>query len=322
MKLGILTDALAKRSLREVVDFAAGLHLDGIELTTGNWSQAPHVQLDELLSDTRARTNLLHLLNEGGLELLALNANGNPLHPDEGAAHDDVVRKTMRLASDLGVRTVVVMSGLPAGVPGDSTPNWITSSWPPEAVAMHEYQWNTVAIPYWESLAEEAGRLGVQLAVEMHGRQLVYNVSSYQQLKKAVDSPAIGANLDPSHLMWQGCDIPSVIQELGKEIIHVHAKDVRIERRRSDVNGVLDPLPPSAASQRAWNYVTLGNGHAGGAEFWRDFVYTLRTVGYEGPLSIEHEDVLVSGEEGVKRSVEILSSTLFQQAPDWVPADV
>lgn len=322
MKLGILTDALAKRSLREVVDFATGLNLDGIELTTGNWSQAPHVQLDDLLSDQRARTDLLHLLDEGGLELLALNANGNPLHPVEGAAHDDVVRNTMRLASELGVRTVVVMSGLPAGTPGDSAPNWITSSWPPEAVAMHEYQWKSVAIPYWESLAEEAGRLGVQLAVEMHGRQLVYNVSSYQQLKKAVDSPAIGANLDPSHLMWQGCDIPSVIQELGKEIIHVHAKDVRIERRRSDVNGVLDPLPPAAASRRAWNYVTLGNGHVGGAEFWRDFVYTLRTVGYEGPLSIEHEDVLVSGEEGATRAVEILSSTLFQEAPDWVPADV
>nr|WP_108870813.1 TIM barrel protein [Tessaracoccus timonensis] len=117
-------------------------------------------------------------------------------------------------------------------------------------------------------------------------------------------------------------DTIRVLDELGKEIIHVHAKDVRIERRRSDVNGVLDPLPPAATSQRAWNYVTLGNGHAGGAEFWRDFVYTLRTVGYEGPLSIEHEDVLVSGEEGVERSVEILRSTLFQQAPDWVPADV
>lgn len=322
MQLGIHTDALANYPLRKVMEIAAELGVDGIELATGNWSQSPHLKLDELLTDAHARTALQRLLDEHGLALLALNANGNQLHPVEGRAHDTVVRQTMRLASELGVGTVVMMSGLPAGAPGDRMPNWITSSWPPEAVTMLEYQWNDVALPYWESLAQEATRLGVKLAVEMHGRQLVYNVRSYQRLKQAVDSPAIGANLDPSHLMWQGCDIPSVIQELGKDIIHVHAKDVRIERRRSDVHGLLDPLPPAAANQRTWNYVALGNGHVGGGEFWRDVVYTLRTVGYEGPLSIEHEDVLVSGEEGIRRATEILRSTLFREPPDWVPADV
>lgn len=322
MQLGFLTDGVPLKTLPEVLTMAAELGLDGVELTCGNWSKAPHLDLETMAGSSSARQELQRMLDDHGLTLLALNASGNQLHPLEGAAHDAVVRQTMRLASELGVETVVLMSGLPAGAPGDTMPNWITSSWPPEAETMLEYQWQEVAIPYWRGLSSEAERLGVKLAVEMHGRQLVHNVASFRRLLGAIGSPALGANLDPSHLMWQGADILSVIEELGPDIAHVHAKDVRIERRRAAVDGVLDPQSPAQAATRTWNYVTLGNGHVGGKEFWREFVYALHAVGYCGPLSIEHEDVLVGGEEGIRRAVGILQPLLFHDAPDWAPAEV
>lgn len=212
------------------------------------------------------------------------------------------------------------MSGLP-GAKGDSSPNWITSSWPPETVEILRYQWEAVALPYWEQLANFARAHDVAFAVEMHGRQLVYNPASFRRLRDAIGPDVIGTNLDPSHLIWQGCDILAVIEDLGASIRHVHAKDVRVERRR-EVDGFLDPLEPAAVGQRTWNYVTLGQGHPGGSVFWRDVVYALRRVGYTGPLSIEHEDVIVSGEEGIRRAVGILRPAIFRQAADWTPADV
>ena len=255
------------------------------------------------------------------LSLSALNANGNQLHPVEGAQHDKVVRDAIDVASELGVPTVVLMSGLP-GARGEKTPNWITTSWPPETREVLSYQWDDVAIPYWEGLAKHARARGAKLAVEMHGRQLVFNVATMKRLQAAVGDDVVGANLDPSHLMWMGADIVDVIRALGPAIIHVHAKDVRIDRHNTGVNGLLDTLPPNAARERSWNYVTLGHGHPGGATFWSEFVYSLRGVGYDGPLNIEHEDVLVGSEEGIRRSVAVLSSAILRDAPDWSPARI
>ncbi|MDQ4491966.1 sugar phosphate isomerase/epimerase [Sinomonas sp. ASV486] len=321
MELGLITDSLGGRPLEDVLDVAAELGLDGVELATGNWSEAPHADLPQLVASAAARTRLADAVASRGLTLSALNANGNQLHPVTGAEHDKVVRDTITVAGEMGVPTVVLMSGLP-GARGERTPNWITTSWPPETLEVLEYQWNEVAIPYWTDLAEYARTRGVRLAVEMHGRQLVFNVATMLRLRDAVGEDVVGANLDPSHLMWMGADILAVVQALGSAIFHVHAKDARVERRNADVNGILDTLPPSRAAARSWNYVTLGLGHPGGTGFWGDCVYALRSVGYDGPLNIEHEDVLVSSGEGVRRAAELLQSVLIRDAPDWAPARI
>jgi sugar phosphate isomerase/epimerase len=221
----------------------------------------------------------------------------------------------------MGVPTVVLMSGLP-GARGEKSPNWITTSWPPETLEILEYQWTAVAAPYWVDLADFARRLNVRLAVEMHGRQLVFNVATMKRLQSIVGDDVVGANLDPSHLMWMGADILSVIRALGSSIFHVHTKDARIERPNAAVNGILDTLPPARTADRSWNYVTLGLGHPGGAAFWADFVYTLQSVGYKGALNIEHEDVIVNSAEGVRRSAELLRSVVLRDTPDWAPARI
>jgi sugar phosphate isomerase/epimerase len=321
MQLGLITDSVGSLPLEDALDLAAGLELDTVEIATGNWSESPHADLSELVQNASARKRLSEAVTSRGLTLSALNANGNQLHPVAGRQHDRVVRETITVAGELGVPTVVLTSGLP-GAPGDRTPNWITTSWPPETQEILHYQWNEVAIPYWQNLADFARRRNVRLAVEMIGHQLVFNVATMLRLREAVGGDIVGANLDPSHLMWMGADILEVIRALGPSIYHVHAKDARINRPNCGVNGVLDTIPPAGARDRSWNYVTLGLGHPGGTGFWADFIYALRAAGYDGPLNIEHEDVLVGSREGVVRSAQLLRSVILRDRPDWAPARV
>jgi sugar phosphate isomerase/epimerase len=321
VQLGIITDSLGNQPLETVLDTAAELGLDTVEIATGNWSESPHANLSDLVNNRAARITLSEAVTSRGLSLSALNANGNQLHPVSGPAHDQVVRDSITVASEMGIPTVVLMSGLP-GAEGEKTPNWISTSWPPETLEILDYQWNTVAAPYWEDLAAFARNRGVRLAIEMHARQLVFNPSTLVRLQGITGDDVVGANLDPSHLMWMGADILDVIRALGPNIFHVHIKDARIERSNVGINGIMDTLPPTSAAQRSWNYVTLGLGHPGGATFWADFVYALRGVGYDGPLNIEHEDILVGSTEGVRRSAELLKSVVLRDAPDWAPARI
>jgi sugar phosphate isomerase/epimerase len=322
MKLGLITDSVSHLSFESALDLAKEHGLSSVEIATGNWSEAPHADLPTLVSSADARAEFADKISSRGLILSALCANGNQLHPVEGPQHDEVVRKTIELASDLGVPTVVMMSGLPGGARGDSTPNWITTSWPPETLKVLDYQWNEVAIPYWRELAALARDKGVRLAIEACGSQLVYSVSTMLRLIDAVGDDVVGANLDPSHLMWMGADIPTVIRALGSAIYHVHAKDIRVDRPNAHRDGLLDTLPIERAGDRAWNYVTLGLGHPGGVTFWSDFVYTLRSVGYDGTLNIEHEDTLVNSVEGVGRAANLLKQIVLVESPDWKPANI
>lgn len=217
--------------------------------------------------------------------------------------------------------TVVLMSGLP-GAHGDSSPNWVTTSWPPENLEILDYQWNQIAIPYWKELAAFARDKGVKLAVEACGGQLVHSTLTMLRLIEATGGDVVGANLDPSHLMWIGADIPTVIRTLGGAIFHVHAKDIRINDWIPARDGLLDTVPITEPGSSAWNYVTLGLGHPDGANFWADFVYNLRAVGYDGTLNIEHEDALVNSVEGVGRATALLKQVALVDPPDWTPAQV
>jgi sugar phosphate isomerase/epimerase len=321
MKIGLITDSVNHLPFERALDLALELGLSSVEVATGNWSEAPHADLQALVSSEHARAEFIEQITSRGLTLSALNANGNQLHPISGKEHDQVVHDTVELASALGVPTVVLMSGLP-GAKGDSVPNWITTSWPPENVDVLDYQWNEIAIPYWKELAAFARDKGVKLAVEACGGQLVHNTSTMQRLIDATGADVVGANLDPSHLMWMGADIPTVIRSLGGAIFHVHAKDIRINDWVAGRDGIIDTVPITEPRSRAWNYVTLGLGHPDGAAFWADFVYNLRSVGYDGTLNIEHEDALVNSVEGVGRAADLLKQVVLVEAADWTPADV
>jgi sugar phosphate isomerase/epimerase len=301
LDIGLNTDSIGTLAFDQVLDAAAEMGVACVEFPTGAWSAAPHVDLDLLLESESARRELLARVGDRGLRISALTCNGNQLDPVGGPEHDVVTRKTIELAPLLGVDRVVLMSGLPGG-PGDRYANWVVVAWPPEARAVLEHQWE-VAIRYWRDLVAHAETHGaVRLCIEMHGQQLVYNVPTLLRLREAA-GPLVGANYDPSHLMWMGADPIAAIDGLGDAIFHVHAKDTRIEDKVA-LTSRLETVPNAEAHARAWNYVTLGRGHDDA--FWRDFCAALRRVGYDDVLSIEHEDVTMAPLDGVRESVELL----------------
>ena len=307
MKIGMITDSLGDMDVDELVKTAAGLGIERLEFAGGNWSRAPHLDLDRMLESAPARREFLARLKDHGIALSALNCSGNPVHPGEhGRRHREVTEKTVTLASLLGVERVVMMSGCPGG-PGDANANWVTTSWPAEMQTILKYQWEEVLIPYWRGLVAYANGLGIRkLCLELHGHQNVYSVETFQRLRDAVGD-TVGVNFDPSHLMWMGADPLKAIPALDA-IYHVHAKDTRIDPGIAGLNGRIEFKTNDRASERAWNYVTLGLGHD--EAWWRKFCAALRAVGYDDVLSIEHEDVTMTPLEGVRKSVELLKRVI------------
>ena len=222
----------------------------------------------------------------------------------------DVTKKTFELAQQLGVKKIVMMSGLPAGCAGDKTPVWITTSWPPETQDILDYQWNQVAIPAWKNIVKMAEDCGIEkIALENHGMQLVYNPETLLRLREAV-GPMIGMNLDPSHLFWMGGDPIEAARVLGEHgaIYHIHGKDSRPERRYWQPNGMLDTKPIDAFARRAWNYVAVGAGHD--AKWWKEFFSVVRMSGYNDEISLEMEDLTLSMLDGHLASLHVLREAL------------
>lgn len=310
MRLCFNTDGLSAMPFEEMLDTCASLGFESVEIACGNWSKAPHLQLDELLKSADARKKFMHAIESRGLALEALNCSGNQLAPnDEGKEHQAIVEKTFRLAEQLGVKNIVMMSGCPGGSAADSTPNWIVTSWPPITTKILEWQWNDVLIPYWAKTVALAKSHGIEkIALENHGCQMVYNPETFIRLRDAV-GPVVGMNFDPSHLLWMGGDPIFAVRKLGGDrIYHVHAKDVRIERLYHGADGALDTKTIDQFSRRTWNYVALGHGHD--VQWWKELFSVLSMLGYTGPVSLEMEDLTMPPLTGVKKSMAVLKEAL------------
>ncbi|MFW6107469.1 MAG: sugar phosphate isomerase/epimerase family protein [bacterium] len=311
MKLGLLTAALAELPFEEMLDRVAALGLEAIELHV---ALAAHCPAEALLKSKDRRKRWLAEIERRGLIISSLSAHGNPLHPDPQTARRDNLRlrHAISLAQKLGVGRVNGFSGCPADPGGGSVPNWVTCPWPTEYAELVAWQWEAKAIPYWTRTARFAADRGVHIGLEMHPGFLVYNPETLLRLRSECGE-AIGANLDPSHLFWQGIDPLEAVRALGPCIWHVHAKDCRLEPANVRLNGVLDTKHYGQEARRAWVFRTVGYGH--GESFWRDFVSALRVAGYDHVLSIEHEDSLMSVGEGIEKAAQFLQPLLIRQPP-------
>ncbi|MGQ9733016.1 MAG: sugar phosphate isomerase/epimerase family protein [Candidatus Zipacnadales bacterium] len=317
MKIGALTAAWAGKPLEEVLDFFAANGLQAVEIGTGNFPPDAHCNPFKLNEDAAARKAFMKAITSRNMVLSALSCHGNPLHPNAKIAkqHHDVFVATVELARKLGIHEVNGFSGLPGGAKGDKVPNWVTAPWPEDHLAALEYQWNEVAIPYWKEQNAFLEKNKVNMCFEMHPNFLVYNPETLIKLRKACGK-RICANFDPSHLFWQGIDPTAAIRwlsEHGDIIKHVHAKDSLVYQWNAKVNGVLDTKHYGDEIHRSWIFRTVGYGHD--ASVWKDIVSTLRMVGYDGTLSIEHEDSLMSNDEGFLKAVALLKEAVIFQAP-------
>ncbi len=288
-----------------------------MEIGTGNYPGDAHCPLDELVRGKAKARAWKKKITSRGLVISALSCHGNPLHPNKGFAkqNHDTWRKTVRLAEMTGVKTVVNFSGCPGDSDRAKYPNWVTCPWPPDFSEIVEWQWEEKVIPYWKKEAKFAANHGVRVAFEMHPGFVVYNTETMLRLR-AECGRNIGANFDPSHLFWQGMDPIACLRALKGCVYHVHAKDCRVDPLNAATVGVLDTKPYTDEINRGWIFRTVGYGH--GPEFWKDFVSTLRLIGYDGALSIEHEDSLMSVNEGFQKAVEFLKDVLLYEKPGAV----
>ena len=313
MKVGVFTPLLSQLPLPAVLEKLKALGVSTVELGTGNYPGDAHCKLS-MLDDPAALAEFQKVLADHEVSISALSCHGNPLHPDPTRARHDseVSRKTILLAEKLGIPTVVDFSGCPGDSPNAKSPNWITCPWPPDYLEVLEWQWNEVVAPYWTRHARFAADHGVKIAIEMHPGFVVYSPETLLRLR-VLAGPAVGCNFDPSHLFWQNIDPIAAVRVLGDAIFHVHAKDTQLYPSNLPLTGVLDTKPYTNERRRGWIFRTCGYGH--GAEWWKEFISTLRMYGYNNVLSIEHEDSLLSAEEGLTKAAVFLNEIVLREKP-------
>jgi sugar phosphate isomerase/epimerase len=250
------------------------------------------------------------------MELTGLNCNGNPLNPLPGVGpkHADDLRRTIELAGLLGIGNVVTMSGTPGSDPGARYPSWVVNPWDGVYMDVLDYQWD-VAAEFWTGVDALARACGVRVAIEMHPHNLVFSPVTLRKLVDLIGAASIGAEMDPSHLMWQGMDVVACIRWLGPLVFHAAAKDAMITPGVA-IRGVLDTsferVPADAEGKvptgygfwcsawpldPAWRFVAVGIGHD--VPYWTGFLRALAEVDPDMAVNIEHEDASYSRLDGL-----------------------
>lgn len=316
MKLGVLTVVLGDRSLEETCAYLEAKGVQTVEIGCGGYPGKAHCDPDVLLEDDEALEKFKNTIANHNLEISGLSCHCNPVHPNKemAANMEREFDQAVLLCKKLGISILNTFSGCPGDSETSQKPNWVTCAWPEDFAEILEYQWNDVLIPYWKKKVAYAKAHGVtKIALEMHPGFCVYNTKTLLRLREAV-GPEIGANFDPSHLIWQGMDPVRSIRELGKHgaIFHFHAKDTKVDAYNTALNGVLDTAHYGNESERSWIFRSVGYGNDIG--FWKDIVSELRMAGYDHALSIEHEDSLMSTEEGLSKAIDCLKQVLLYEA--------
>jgi len=315
VKLGTFSVVLGDMDFDKACEFLAENGVQMIEIGCGGYPGFAHCKPEELLENEDKLEKFKKIIRDNNLEISALSCHGNAIHPVKEIADkfDDDLTKAILLAEKLGVTVVNTFSGCPGGSLEDKTPNWITCPWPDYFLEALDYQWNEILIPYWKKKVAFAKEHGIhKIALELHPGFCVYNTKTLLRLREAV-GPEIGANFDPSHLVWQGMDPCACIRELGKvgAIFHFHAKDTKIDTFNTALNGVLDTTHYADEIHRSWIFRAVGYGQ--GEDYWKAIFSELRIAGYDYVISIEHEDSLMSGKEGLEKAIRCLKNILINE---------
>ncbi len=313
MKLSVLINLYGHKTLDETLKIMSEQGVTTVEVGAGGYPGKAHCNPEALLADETKLEEFKNTFKKYNISICALAAHGNPLHPDKATAemYDKDFKNAVLLAEKLGVDTVITFSGCPGDCENSKLPNWVTCSWPEDYLQILDWQWNTKVIPYWKETGAFAKAHGVDhIAFEMHPGFCVYNPATLLRLREAVGD-VIGANFDPSHLIWQGMDPVAAIRELKGAIYHVKAKDTKIDKYNTAKNGVLDVKHYGDELGRSWVFRTVGYGN--NESYWRDLVSNLRLCGYDRVLSIEHEDSVMSIDEGLRKAVSFLKDIIIEE---------
>jgi len=315
MKLGVFTVLYNEKPLEEVAKYISGLGYETVELAA--WKSSSHLDIDKVLSDKSYRTNLLGLVGKYGLEISALS---NHLEgqlilgaldwtTDEWAPSSDPdekvqygikrIKDTARAAAALGVEVVVGFTG--SQVWG----KWY--SWPETNIKAYEQAWEVMA-ERWHPILDVFKQEGVKFALEVHPTEIAYNVETAEDCLNAIDHrPEFGFNFDPSHFVWQMIDPVIFIKKFGDRIFHAHAKDSELQYDELARSGVI-PNGAWARPNRGFRFRCPGWGEVN----WRRVMTGLLSVGYDFVLSYEHEDPVMSREDGCEKNIEHLRPLIIK----------
>jgi len=216
---------------------------------------------------------------------------------------------------------VVTMSGTPGSDPGAKYPSWVVNPWDGVYMDVLDYQWS-VAAEFWTEIDALARANDVRVAIEMHPHNLVFSPVTLKKLVDLTSARNVGAEMDPSHLMWQGMDVVASIRWLGPLVFHAAAKDAMITPG-VDIRGVLDTsferVPADAEDKvptgygfwcnawpanPAWRFVAVGIGHD--IAYWTEFLTALADIDPDIAVNIEHEDADYSRVDGLALAAENL----------------
>ncbi len=288
MKLGLLTAPFPDTDLMEVAGWAASIGLQALEIAcwpasggeARRYAGTSHIDVDGLTASHGSE--ILGRLADAGIEISGLGYYPNPLHADESHRAEAIghLKKVISAAEVMGVGTVNTFLG------GDRTMS-LDENW-------------ARACDIFPDVVAHARDCGVTLAFENcpmifsrdewpGGHNIAYSPRIWRRILEEWD---VGMNFDPSHLVWQMIDQSRFIREFGHRMVHVHAKDVMIDRDGLYENGVM-------SVGIGWQVPRLcGLGDVD----WSGFFSDLYRAGYDGPVIIEHEDRLFEGsDEKVKR---------------------
>lgn len=274
MQLGFVSAILAEQTLEQVFAIAQKLGYGCVELMCWppgkahrRYAGVTHVDVDQF---TAGDVQAFHALSKKyGVGISGLGYYPNPLDPD-GEAREVVVEHLMKVISAakmLGISIVNTFIGRDWKLP-------------------IEEQWETMK-SVWRRIVDHADQQGIRIAIENcpmlfsknewpGGKNLANTPATWRKL--FAEFPQLGLNYDPSHLVWQMIDIPRSIREFGRRIIHVHAKDARIDQ---------DALYEQGVMGYQWHTPKLpGLGDVN----WGQFFGALTDTGFNGAVCVEVED--------------------------------
>jgi sugar phosphate isomerase/epimerase len=319
MRIGIFTVLYNDKPLEEVARYVSSLGYETVEL--GAWRGSNHFDLDACLTDKTYARQLKEMLARHDLQISALNnaiagqlvlSAADPTMKPWAPSNDaeecvrfgiQEMKKTAQAAAELGVP---VVDGFVGSHVWDS---WYI--WPPEHERLYEQGWEVFA-ERWGNILDTFREYGIKFALEVHPREIAYNVETAQ---KAVDvlggRPEFGFNFDPSHLVWQLIDPVIFVKTFGQRIYHSHAKDSELQEDELRRSGVI-PTGGWMRPDRGFRFRVPGWGDVN----WRRVLTALATVGYDYVLSYEHEDPVMSREDGCEKAIAFLRPLIIKKRLD------
>ena len=310
MKAGLFTNCFKDKTWEEVCIFAKEVGLKVLEVGAGALNGKSHCDPAEIMKDDDEVKKFVKIAEKYDIEIYSLSCMGNYIHPDKEIAdeHTRDLEAVIEFAGKIGVNIVNGFAGCPGAAEDALYPNWIGLPYPPEYNDYSKWQWKERIIPFWKEMAIKLRKYKIKYGFEMHPGDSVYNTSTLLRIREAVGDN-MGCCYDPAHLFWQGIDPIKSVLKLGYAIVNVHAQDIIINWEKASLDGMLDPTSYEDYENRAWHFKLVGYGH--GENFWKKLVSALRRVGYDGSLNVEHQDALISLEEGFSKAREFLDRIIF-----------